>query len=582
MKNLCLVTTPLKNTLPKKKEILFLGEWCNQLCTSNISFETCAYHWDDRKKLEIDYAYLKKLKKKILNNFAKNLNKFHKVKKSIRYWNIIIGPWINSFLAIYFERYENVRKAFADYLIKETYILKIEPDTMVPESFEHFSKLMITDTWNHYIYSEILEEINNNKFTKKYIKFKDVEKYKKYWNREQSFKKSKRQILYTFFLKLFYFYIKNEKTLIIESYLGNLNESILNLKLKTIPKLVVEKFISPNKTKLNRAELNLDFVASNNFEKILKKNISKHIPLTFLENFNYVGKKIKYLYWPQAPKIILTSHSMQRTLQSRYIAEKIENFNSKLYHGQHGGVYGQYLFSSAEDHELDICDKYLSWGWKDKNSKIIPVGVLKNLTKLNYKKNSKKFLLVLRSQSRYTHRLNSNAGSNQILKYFDNLIEFVSKLRESVRNNLIIRLHARRTGWFEDIRFKKAFNNKITIDDGTTSINKLIENSKLIIHTYLSSGYLESMQRNIPTLILCDLKVSPIRKESEYYFNQLKKAKIFHDNNESIIIFLNKNYNNIDEWWFSSKTQNAVKYFCKKYAYNNKNILFQIEKLLKT
>ena len=586
MKSLCLVTTSLKNTVPRNKKLLFLGEWCN-LYSEKKKFKKkklkiLDYHWDDRKKLAKDYRYLNKFKKKILINFSKNLNKFHSEKKSVRYWNLIIGPWLNSFLAIYFERHENIKKAFKDFLINETYILKINSNSMVPESFEHFSKLMITDTWNHYIYSEILEEKNNKKFKKKYIKFTDIEKYQEYWNREKSYKKSKRQIIYTLFLKLLNFFIKKEKILITESYLGVFNEFILNYKLKTIPKMVVEKFIDTNKVKLNRSKFNLDFLASNSFEKILKKNITKHIPFTFLENFYYVGKKIENLNWPATPKKIFTSHAMQRTLQSRYVAEKIESFNTKLYHGQHGGVYGQYLFSSAEDHELDICDKYLSWGWKDQNKKIIPIGVLKNLKKLNYKKNSKNFLLVLRSQSRYSHRLNSNAGSNQILKYFNNLITFVSKLNKAISNDLIIRLHARRTGWFEDLRFKDAFNNKVTIDDGTKSITKIIENSKLVIHTYLSSGYLETMQRNIPTLILCDLKESPIRKESKYYFNELKKAKIFHDNNNSIINFLNKNHNNIEEWWFSGQTQKAVNLFCKKYAYNNKNILVKVAHLLRT
>ena len=41
--------------------------------------------------------------------------------------------------------------------------------------------------------------------------------------------------------------------------------------------------------------------------------------------------------------------------------------------GQHGGVYGQYEFSTIQDHELDVGDKFLSWGWTDKkNKKVIP------------------------------------------------------------------------------------------------------------------------------------------------------------------------------------------------------------------
>ena len=75
---------------------------------------------------------------------------------------------------------------------------------------------------------------------------------------------------------------------------------------------------------------------------------------------------IKDINWPSNPKIIFTSHFLQKTKQAFYTAEKIEKENSKLIMGQHGGVYGQYEFSTIQDHELDVGDKFLSWGWTDK------------------------------------------------------------------------------------------------------------------------------------------------------------------------------------------------------------------------
>ena len=50
------------------------------------------------------------------------------------------------------------------------------------------------------------------------------------------------------------------------------------------------------------------------------------------------------MYWPKKPKVIFTSHFMQKTFQSRYVAECIEKNDTKLIIGQHGGVYGQYCF----------------------------------------------------------------------------------------------------------------------------------------------------------------------------------------------------------------------------------------------
>ena len=119
-------------------------------------------------------------------------------------------------------------------------------------------------------------------------------------------------------------------------------------------------------------------------EKFIKENILHFMPRSYLEEFSLIGKKVKDMKWAKNPKIIFTSHFMTKTLQSRYTADCLENNKSQLVIGQHGGVYGQYLFSSMQDFEIDVSDKYLSWGWNEKNKKIILIGIIKNLNKNKY------------------------------------------------------------------------------------------------------------------------------------------------------------------------------------------------------
>ena len=70
--------------------------------------------------------------------------------------------------------------------------------------------------------------------------------------------------------------------------------------------------------------------------------------------------------------------------------------------------------------------------------------------------------MILRSQTKYTHRINSYSGTNQIKKYFYENIEFCKKLdKEIVENNLILRFHARKFGWNEDEIFKNSRKNSI-------------------------------------------------------------------------------------------------------------------------
>ena len=43
-----------------------------------------------------------------------------------------------------------------------------------------------------------------------------------------------------------------------------------------------------------------------------------------MEDFDFISNYINKMHWPKKPKVIFTSHFMQKTFQSRYVAECIE------------------------------------------------------------------------------------------------------------------------------------------------------------------------------------------------------------------------------------------------------------------
>lgn len=585
MKNDLLVTTSLEETWKKNKEILFLGEWCKQLSRkpywSKLSFKTVKYHWNNRNKLEEDYLYSKKLYQRLILELGENLNDYYKISHSNRYWKIIIGPWLLSFIQIILERYENLKQLKYYNEKFETIIIKINKNVVLPKNYESYSRLIMTDTWNHFIFSEIIKnsEINRRILIEE-KEFEDKENFKEYL-RDKHY--SNQKAIYSSFLNLFKSKIRNEKFLISESYLGLVDELKLNMKLRCLPKFL--NFELPENESINWSKrknfLLKNFKDHNEFEKILKNLIKIQLPESYFENLQRIRDYINKINWPAKPKIIFTSHFLQKTTQSFYTAEKIEKNQTKLIMGQHGGVYGQYSISTIQDYEIDVCDKFLSWGWKDKrNKKIIPFGVIKNIPKINYDKKKDKVLLILRSQSRYTHRINSITGSFQLYKYFLNCYDFCKKLNKEIQHkNLVIRLHARRF-WDEGLFIKNKFPH-IEINEGYNSIYKLIANSKLVIHSYIGTGYLETLYMNFPSIIFFDLENCSLTKETLKDLEVLSEVNIFHSNYESASKFINENYENIDEWWKSDKTQIAVKFFCKKYAVHNAFKLNELVKIIK-
>ncbi len=566
-----LVTSALPSTWKDQEFMIFLGDWCQK--NNNFSsldknkYQIFKYHWDDRSKLKKDYEYINLLEEKVSTELTKFLNSYHQKNLSSRYWKILLGPWLITFLQIIFERYSNLKFFFEQNKNDEieTVILKKQDhQEFTSNNFEEFSRYVLTDTWNYFLYVDL---INFDKFEfpikKSFLNFVDEENYKAYLNLNYS----KKNNFLSFFSSIFEKIIGSQDVLISESYLGKFQELFLSLKLKSIPRYSQGiKSFGTNIDNINRAK-NLSFAADNVFEEFIKSNIIKFVPKSFMEDFDLINKHMNKMHWPKEPKVIFTSHFMQKTFQSRYVAECVEKNNTKLIIGQHGGVYGQYLFSSMEDYELKICNKFLSWGWENsKNKKIIPFGIIKNIQKLEHNKKNKDLLMILRSQTKYTHRINSYTGTNQIKKYFNENIEFCKKLdREIVKNDLVLRFHARKFGWNEDKIFQNALG-KIRVDLGYNKIFDLITKSKLVLQTYIGTGYLETLAYNIPTVIYANTNECLLDKQTVEDLKELKRKNIFFDDKEQAAKFINQVWKDVPLWWFDKSTQEARENFCLKYS----------------
>ena len=102
-----LVNTGQKETRLEGDLNLFLGSWCLDLSEEELVNHASVmdYHWDDRKKLRRDYVDIQNIYAEFIIILAKELNSYHQVNHTHRYWRILIGPWLNYFISIVFDRF---------------------------------------------------------------------------------------------------------------------------------------------------------------------------------------------------------------------------------------------------------------------------------------------------------------------------------------------------------------------------------------------------------------------------------------------------------------------------------------------
>jgi putative transferase (TIGR04331 family) len=571
-----------------KRKLIFLGNHCNFFdYNKNKLIDNCNNEDKNWKKYDNfikDYDYLTKLHDKILVSLVSSLNKFHNIDKKKNFWEIIIGPWLMTFCVNIFHKW----KISQNFIYDESICTEIDNDTKLVQpysSIENYKREINTEHYNQYLFSKIFLFLDQKKISKIEIIQKKNKNITYLSHKNTNKKKSQRfrEHLSKLMIKIFSQLTKKNEVVILRNYLGFINNLKLNFSLKQLPNTYQHNLNFENLIKnKKRVNLKIFFREDNLLESFLSSEILNHIPEAFLEKFDDIFNKIKNSNLPLCPRKIFVTNFSYNTFLSFYIAISKEN-GSRIILGQHGGCYGQYDRHWIEEFEIGVSDSFLTYGWMSRNNseKTVPIGMLKPIDKNNQFsiKKKKNILFIIRSRSKYISKLDSGTRSNYEFDYLDNTFFLIDNLNKRIKKNSKIRLRDIDLGWAEHPRFKEKFPD-IRIDYGTSNIFKLMKNSKIVVSTSLSTSYLETLSMNIPTVIVTNFELEPVRSECKEYLDLLIESKILHLNPNTATTHLNSIYDKVENWWFDQKLQNNIKIFCEKYAKLNYKINNDLKKIL--
>ena len=98
----------------------------------------------------------------------------------------------------------------------------------------------------------------------------------------------------------------------------------------------------------------------------------------------------------------------------------------------------------------------------------------------------------------------------------------------------------------------------------------------IVLMTLHITGYLVHWAWPILYIVLI---LSGIGQEYKKYYDELIKAKIIFFDVKKASKFIKKNFNNLDDWWFSDLTQKKIKYFCSHVCRYEDNLKSGLEKI---
>jgi len=578
-----LITTADERTWPRGRRVLFLGEWARlysrRSAWKDLDAEVVPYHWDDREKLARDYLNLNVLYEELLRELAEQLNRLHQVDHSVRYWRILIGPWLGYFVPVLFDRWSMLECAVGNYSVAGVRALETPPEQLIPSDMGQFVDAVCTDAWNEGIWTQLLEDwwpmaIEKSAST-------DAPGRRPAPATEKSLlRQSKRTVARAISL-LMQPLTRRDEAFFISSYLPFWQDLRLQWRLGQVPKVWTTGEMPRSLVDWGKRRWKLRQAGGADFSNVVRAMIPRHIPTLYVEGYAALNRACSLLPWPHTPRLIFTSNAfMTDDMFKAWAAEKVEH-GAPFVIGQHGGQYGVALFTFPEYHQRAISDRWLSWGWREETtSKVRPVGNIKLVgKKLGWDPNGHA-LMVEMGAPRYSGILYSVPLASQWLDYFEFQCRFVTRLPEHLRAAVLVRLNLDDYQWDQAGRWRDRFPD-IHIDSGGKPIARLIERCRIYVSTYNATTFLESLALNIPTIMFWNAAHFELRASARPDFEKLKSVGIFHETPEAAAQQMAAVWDDVSSWWNTERIQSVRREFCDRYTRTSTGLLDDLERALR-
>lgn len=552
-----------------RKNNIYLGYWAlpNNKFLQHKKKKISKFLWGDVDKFVKDSLYIKKICLKLYRFLYLSLNKTHQSKFSIKFWKILLFPWLYYYVSALYFQWNCITK------IKNNNIFIFKKNlNKTKNNYLEDHYLLLDDHWNQKSFQEIIIFQK-----KKYVVQKELKINQYSINNRDSFLK-----LFLFFIPNFVFNILNYLISLLpansiifintnyreNSFFPLFKKYKLKLFLKYLLNILNPLFVNsglPERFKREKFR-NLflkSFTTKDKFVIFLQNKIYKDMPNYLLEDFkNYLNRNIKI----NDAKIIITAYGLHSKFPNKfYIAEQV-NKGSKLYLLEHGGS-----FPSKEEElglDLDAVDRKITW-YKPLNPKHFQVPThpfyFNNCISqnTNYKKNQD-CIVIGHGDYKYIWNSSYNLKPPQVIEQLDNIRKLYNFLPNNIKKRTFIKPHE---GYVNQIShdyiklYKKIFNKKIIRNK---SLEDCIVNSKLVICTYPETTFALSMYSSMPTILIYDKNHYIFHKKSNSLIKKLIENKIiFHDSMKAAN-HIKRIWDNPNAWYNSTKVKKVRNLFLEE------------------
>lgn len=540
----------------KNKEIFYAGYWASDsINLKKNNYLNCI--WSLNKEKNYSYKFLKRKYERYISILTNYLNKYHNVNYNQKYWEIICGMWLSTYISTIYYRWRVIEKiSNKNKIIINNYNFKNFFLT-TNNSIDYYANISRSDTFNNLAFFKII-----NYFVK-YKKFKPILEKNKINFKNNNYKKINLSRNYSFKTKIFEkvcaildLISRKKKNFIIIDGFNNKANLKLNLGAFQFPFPTSKYFnnelcINSNSFNFKKREKNIiNNKTIDDFEKFLEKNIYYDIPKIYLENF-LLNLNLVKSYKIECKKVISGSFHFFNELFKIWLAQHTLNKDKSFVITCHGGNHSKY--SGIFNYEDNISDQHITWVKSKKHN--LPASKY-----LEVKKKRNKFenlIFVINENNPYPAKWEDSPVCLDNLKLDVVLKKFNLLLDKKIKKKFFIC-----PKYFHCPKFQKTI--KKNLNDSHIkkkfSFPAELNNAKLVVCDNPQTAFIDAL-RSGPTILVINKNQWRPKNLLKIYYKELEKNKVIFYSYDKALKHINDNWDNINKWWLSHRTKKSVSNF---------------------
>lgn len=514
---------------------------------------------------------------------AKTLNTHHAIELTDKEWILLTGHWLTRYVSAWVQRYFDLSHAAEQSRWSAVVTSFCGEAPSPPQTTAAATGILNSEEWDVYCKLQILAALGYSELETILVQSTQDEVVVKEGGSALTFAK---KVILAFADRITQAFSKNAKVFTLASYLPLRTEIGFHLRVGQLPqfwKVQSEPRMRPL-DKERRAELarqlsDLSHDITDTLTKLVIQELFECIPMSFVESFDSLTTEAKVRGWPDKPEVVFTSNAFDGDdTFKRYVVEHMRS-GARYVVGQHGNNYGT-LKSMTPSVEEMTSNTFLTWGWKGDLMSQNPGFILKLAGRKLRRKKPESYLLL---QLHLDNSFNLSDAYLEHENYLAQQLEFANQLDDGVLRKIRIRLHpsSESLGWGEKEKWQDQLRVPPTFSGSSSKVYREFERSRLVIHSYDSTGMLECLSQNIPTVAFWSGGLDHLVESAKPFYELLSQAGIVHFNARSLAHHINQVGDGIDEWWGSAEVQGARQTFCNEFARTTSTPIGDLEKLLK-